>query len=112
MRRYWWTVWIKVAILAVAVFVAFNAAKKIVVNLLDPYVLGEISQDAAEETTAPEDGEEGKTDLVQTLVGKVENTLGVRLDYENLIFDYANEYAQNMMEQSDEERSQINEPLS
>ena len=34
MRRYWWTVWIKVAILAVALFFAFNAGKKLVVNML------------------------------------------------------------------------------
>ncbi len=109
MRRYWWTVWIKVAILAVALFFAYNAGKKLVVNMLDPYVLGEVEETTAEETPGEEEEEK---DLVQSLVGKVENTLGVRLDYENLIFDYANDYAQNMMEESDEERNQISEPLS
>jgi len=35
----------------------------------------------------------------------------VKIDFENMIFDYANEYALEMKEQSEEERNPISEPL-
>ncbi len=102
MGRYWWTVWIKVAILAVALVFAFNFVKGIVVDLFEPYLLEE-SVDAEADT---ED-----SDLVKQLVGKVEQAFGVHIDYENMIFDYANGYAQTMMEQSEEERNIIEDKL-
>lgn len=102
MGRYWWTIWIKVAVLAVVLLLAYNFVSGIVQDTVGPYLLEEPRQEQT-------DGEE---DMVQKLVGKVENTFGVQIDYENFIFDFANEYAQKMMEQSDEEHHVISEPLS
>ncbi len=102
MGRYWWTVWIKVAILAVALVFAFQFVKGIVSDLFEPYLLEE-SVDAETDT---ED-----SDLVKQLVGKVEKVFGVHIDYENMIFDYANGYAQTMMEQSENERNVIESKL-
>ena len=45
----------------------------------------------------------------QTLLVNIQEKLNIRLDYENLIFDYANEYAKTMMEQSHEERNPTEE---
>lgn len=102
MGRKWWTVWIKVAILAVVLLLAYNFAKGLVVGLFDPYLL----DTSVAETAEPEEG-----DLVGQLVGKVENAFDVRIDYENMIFDYANEFAQGMMDQSVEERNVIQDYL-
>ena len=71
-------------------------------DTVGPYLLEEPRQEQNDE----------EEDMVQKLVGKVENTFGVQIDYENFIFDFANEYAQKMMEQSDEEHHVISEPLS
>lgn len=102
MRRYWWTVWIKVAVMAVVLLLAYNFVSGIVKDTVGPYLL---------EEPRPEQTEEDE-DMVKKLVGKVEGVLGVQIDYENFIFDFANEYAQKMMEQSDEEHHVISEPLS
>ena len=102
MRRYWWTVWIKVAVLAVVLLLAYNFVSGIVKDTVGPYLLEEPRQEETEEDE----------DMVKKLVGKVENAFGVQIDYENFIFDFANEYAQKMMEQSDEEHHVISEPLS
>ena len=102
MRRYWWTVWIKVAVLAVVLLLAYNFVSGIVKDTVGPYLLEEPRQEQAEEDK----------DIVQKLVGKVENVFDVQIDYENFIFDFANDYAQKMMEQSDEEHQVISEPLS
>lgn len=102
MGRYWWTVWIKVAVLAVVLLLAYNHAKGIVVDLFEPYLL----EESAQTETDTQDN-----DLVKQLFGKIEEKFDVRIDYENMIFDYANEYAQTMMEQSVEERNVIDEPL-
>ena len=102
MRRYWWTVWIKVAVMAVVLLLAYNFVSGIVKDTVGPYLLEEPRQEQTDE----------EEDMVQKLVGKVENTFGVQIDYENFIFDFANEYAQKMMEQSDEEHHVISEPLS
>ncbi len=102
MGRYWWTVWIKVAILAVVLLVAFNFAKGIVTDLFEPYLL----EEPAEAEVDSED-----SDLVKQIFGKIEEKFDVHIDYENMIFKYANEYAQTMMEQSVEERNVIEGPL-
>ena len=101
MRRYWWTVWIKVAVLAVVLLLAYNFVSGIVKDTVGPYLL--------EEGTREELDEE---DMVQKLVGKVEGVFHVQIDYENFIFDFANDYAQKMMEESDEERNVITDSLS
>lgn len=97
MRRYWWFVWVKVAVLAVALFFAYRYVHGIVDDLLSPYLLEESQREAA-----TDDEEENKVDQ---LMGWVEDKLDVRIDYENLIFDYANDYAQEMIRQSEEERT-------
>ncbi len=96
MERYWWTVWIKVAVLGAALFLAFHYAKGLVNDLFEPYLL---------EDSAVAESEEEASDPIRQIVGKIEETFDVHIDYENMIFDYANEYAQTMMEQSVEERS-------
>lgn len=83
MNRFWWTVWIKVAVLAVVLILAYNFVTDKVDAILSPYRL---------ETT--ED-----TPLLE------------RYDLENMIFDYANEFVQEMMVASDEERNVITETL-
>lgn len=98
MGRYWWTVWIKVAVLAVALLFAYRYAKGFVVDLFEPYLLEE---SAVVETDTQE------SDPVKQIFGKIEEKFDVRIDYENMIFDYANEYAQTMMKQSVEERNVI-----
>ena len=102
MGRYWWTVWIKVTVLAVALFFAYRYAKGFVVDLFEPYLLEESS--VAETDTQD-------SDLVKQIFGKIEERFDVCIDYENMIFDYANEYAQTMMEQSVEERNVIDGAL-
>lgn len=97
MRRCWWTVWIEVAIVAVALFFAYQYAESKVEEFVSPYII--------EEDEVGERNESIITDLVE----KIEDKLKIRLDYENMIFDYANEYAKTMMEQSDEERNPTEE---
>ena len=103
MERGWWTVWIKVAVLSIALFIAYRYARGIVVDLFEPYLLDE----PAQVETVTEDG-----DIIKRVFGKIEEKFDVKIDYENMIFDYANEYAQTMMEQSVEERNIISESLS
>ena len=97
MRRCWWTVWIEVAIVAVALFFAYQFVENKVEELVSPYLI--------EEEEIGDRNESVITDLVEM----VEEKLNIRLDYENLIFDYANEYAKTMMEQSHEERNPTEE---
>lgn len=102
MGRYWWAVWIKVAILAIALLVTFNFVKGVVQSLFEPYLL---------EESLIEDADSEDADLITKLVAKVEDTFNINIDYENMIFDYANGYALDMMEQSVEERNAIDGPL-
>lgn len=105
MRRYWWTVWIKVAILAVVLLVGYIAAKNYVYSFFEPYVIEESSTEEEPEVA------EG-SDPVKAIFEKVEDKLGFRFRYEDMIFDYANDFAKNMMEDSVAERNAITEPLS
>lgn len=105
MRRYWWTVWIKVAVLAVVLLVAFFAVKNYIHGFFEPYLLEESS---AVQETEPAEG----SDPVKAIFEKVQDKLGFRFRYEDMIFDYANDFAQSMMEDSEAERNAISEPLS
>lgn len=105
MRRYWWTVWIKVAVLAVVLLVGFFAVKRYVRGFFEPYLIEESS--AVEEPEVAEG-----SDPVKAIFEKVEEKLGFRFRYEDMIFDYANAFAQDMMEDSVAERNVITEPLS
>ena len=98
MRRCWWTVWIEVAIVALILVFAYNYVENKVEELVSPYLI--------EEDEVGERNESIITDLVEM----VEEKLDIRLDYENMIFDYANEFASTMMEQSEEERTLTQEP--
>lgn len=102
MRRYWWFVWVKVAVLAVALFFAYQYVRDYVDELLSPYLI-----EAPEEAAPSEDLEDSEDEgnKVDQLMGWVEEKLDVQINYEDLIFDYANDYAQKMIEQSDDERS-------
>ncbi len=106
MRRYWWTVWIKVGVLALALVIGFFAAKKFIHGFFEPYLI-EDEDVVEEETEVAED-----SDPVKAIFGKVENKLGFHFRYEDMIFDYANDFAKDMMEDSIEERNAITEPLS
>lgn len=127
MRKYWWTVWIKVAVIALVLFVAYQYVSDQIEDLVSPYLIEqseeellateEVSEEAEEpsENESEEDTEKSKEEdenLVMSLLGKIEEAFNVKIDFENMIFDYANEYAQQMMEQSHEERDIIFEPLS
>ena len=107
MRRYWWTVWIKVAILAVVLLVGYFAVKRYVYSFFEPYVIEESS--AAEE---PEPEIAEGSDPVKAIFEKVEDKLGFRFRYEDMIFDYANGFAKDIMADSEAERNVITEPLS
>ncbi len=104
MRRYWWFVWVKVAVLAVALFIAYRFVSSQVNDMLSPYLIDEPTEAVVEE--------DGEPNPVDKLMGWVERKLDVQINYEDLIFDYANEYAQKMMEESDEERNVITDSLS
>ncbi len=100
MRRYWWTVWIEVAVLAAVLFVGYKIATRIVLDIVSPYLI--------------EEHEVGQRsdNLIKQVMEQVEERLDVRIDYENLIFDYANDYAGRMMEESHEERQYEKESYS
>ncbi len=104
MHRTWWFTWIKVAVLAIALFIVFRAGYGVVQGMLSPY-LTEIA--ANEEPKQPD-----QDNIVTKLVDRAQNLFHVEIDYENLIFDYANEYALKMMEESNEELHAVSEPLS
>ena len=105
MRRYWWFVWVKVAVLAVVLLVGYFAVKHRVDTLVSPYVLDTPRETVAETAPeAPDDAVES-SNMVDKMMTWVEKKFGVQLDYERLIFDYANGYAKDMIRQSDEERN-------
>lgn len=131
MGRYWWTVWIKVAILAVALILAYTAVRGYVDKELKPYKLKEAEieeielrraeeaekassegEEAEDEDTEEKDAGQGATDALKKIVEDVESKVGIYINYEDFIFDYANDYAQRMMEESKEERNIITQPLS
>lgn len=97
--------------MAVVLIFAYNFISGIVLDLFDPYLLEEPESSASDETPEDADEEEGDTNPLVSLVGKVEGIFDVHIDYENMLFDYANEYAQEMMSQSKEDRNIITEHL-
>ncbi len=78
--------------MAVLLFFGYKYVKGMVMDLVSPYLIEE-----------SEVGERSDN-MIKQIVEKVEDKLGVRFDYENMIFDYANDYAGKMMEKSREER--------
>ena len=92
MRRCWWTVWIEVAIVAVLLFFGYKYVTGMVMDIVSPYLIEE-----------HEVGERSDN-LIKQMVEMVEEKFDFRVDYENLIFDYANDYAGEMMDQSKAER--------
>lgn len=106
MRRNWWFVWVEVAVLAVALFVSYKVVMAKVDGMLSPYLA-----EAPEQTDATEPTEEAPN-IVDQIMDKVESFVGKKIDYENLIFDYANAYAKEMMTESERERNAIDAPLS
>lgn len=117
MRRAWWTVWIKVAVLAVALFLGYCFAKGKVDGILSPYLTDQSPSETTESTNGalddPETDSGSKSQqLIDQAVSFAEKIVGKKIDYENLIFDYANDYAHRMMDESDEERNAITDRLS
>lgn len=117
MRRAWWTVWIKVAVLAVVLFLGYRFAKGKVDGILSSYLTDRSPSETTESTSAAlddpqEDGESKSQVLIEKAVSWAEKLVGKQIDYENLIFDYANDYAHRMMDESDEERNAITDSLS
>ena len=100
MTKRWWTVWIKVGIMAVLLVLAFNFVKDTVRQYLDPYI---IEEDEVGERT---------DNVIKEIMEKLEEKLNIRVDYENMIFDYANGYAKTMMEQSHEDRNMETETFT
>ena len=84
MGRYWWITWIKVGIALLFAAVLFLIVRHEVNKRLSVY-----SVDATEGAKFYE-----------------------KYDYEDIIFDFANYYAQQVMEESDAERNAITEHLS
>ena len=98
MRRLWWTVWIEVAIVAFLLYTGFDYARDKVQEYLSPYLIEE------------EEVGERSDNIVTQLVEMVEEQFSIRLNYEDMIFDYANEFALTLMEQSEEERKPTAKP--
>ena len=109
MRRFWWTVWIKVAVLAIILLIGYNYASNKIEDMVSPYLIEE--SQTAEEETADSSGDKNGN-LLTSILNKIEEVLEVKIDFENLIFDYANEYAMDLKEQSQNDRNVITEPLS
>lgn len=105
MRKYWWTVWIKVAVVALLLFLGYQYASNKIEEIVSPYLIEQTDETEMEK-------KEDSGNFVMDILGKIEEKFGVKIDFENLIFDYANDYAQDMKEQSQEERNPISEPLS
>ncbi len=100
MTKRWWTVWIKVGIMAVLLVLAYNFVTDTVRQYLEPYI---IEEDEVGERTE---------NVIKDIMEKLEEKLDIRVDYENMIFDYANGYAKDMMEQSHEERNMESETFA
>jgi hypothetical protein len=97
-RRFWWTVWIEVAIVAFLLYMGYDFARDKVQEYLTPYLIEE------------EEVGERSENIVSQIVEKVEERFGIRMNYEDMIFDYANEFALTLMEQSEEERKPATAP--
>lgn len=93
MRRFWWTTWIKVAAVGAALLVAFFFGKSKLDHMLSPYESDESLQEPAADAN-----------IIDKAMYWVEEKLGKKINYEDLIFDYANDYAQKMMTESKEQR--------
>ena len=106
MRRNWWFVWVEVAVLAVALFISYKIVAAKVDGMLSPYLTGDLEVPAATETT------EEEANIVDKIMNKAESVIGKKINYEDLIFDYANAYAKEMMKESEKERNAVNTPLS
>lgn len=96
MGRYWWITWIKVVVLAVALFFAFRYGYRKIRATVSPYL-----------TKQEESSAVATNSKLEKIFSRVEDTLKVKIDYEDLIFDYAEKYTQKMIEQSKEERSAL-----
>ena len=112
MGKYWWTVWLKVAVLAAVLLGAYLYVKDYVTDLFEPYLLEEPAVTEPTDVNAEPTDETEEANIVEELVGKVEDAFDVRINYEDMIFDYANGYAKQMMEDSQAERNVIDAPLS
>lgn len=85
MGRYWWITWIKVGIALVFAGVLILVARFEVNKRLSKYAIEAPPANAK---------------------------FYEKLDIENLVFDFANTYAQTAMEESDAERTQITDHIS
>lgn len=112
MGKYWWTVWLKVAVLAAVLLGAYLYVKDYVTDMFEPYLLEESAVTEPTDADGEPTDETEEPNIVEKLVGKVETAFDVRINYEDMIFDYANGYAKQMMEDSQAERNAIDAPLS
>ena len=85
MGRYWWITWIKVGIALVFAGALILVARFEVNKRLSKYAIEAPAENAK---------------------------FYEKLDIENLVFDFANTYAQTAMEESDAERTQITDHIS
>ncbi len=85
MGRYWWITWIKVGVALVFAGVLILVARFEVNKWLSKYAVEAPPANAK---------------------------FYEKLDIENLVFDFANTYAQTAMEESDAERTQITDHIS
>lgn len=118
MERFWWFTWVKVGILALVLILAVSFGYHKLVDLFEPYLLEEspeTTQTEPTETTSPDESDEEsgetKKNPVELVSDFVQNTFKMQVDFESMIFDYANDYAQKMMEESEEERHAFSDSL-
>ncbi len=105
MYKNWWFVWVKVGVLALVLLLAFNFVRGKVNDLVSPYLLSEPA------ATEPSDsGEEEDADIIDKVTGMLNRVFDAEIDLENLIFDYANEYARRMVDRSYADRT-VDSPL-
>lgn len=117
MERFWWFTWVKVGVLALALTLAVSFGYHKLVDLFEPYLLEASPEPTQTEPTQPatedpdEASEETKKNPVELVSDFVQNTFKMQVDFESMIFDYANDYAQKMMEESEEERHAFSDSL-
>ncbi len=102
MHRHWWLVWVKVGVLALVLFLGFLFCLRKVNALVAPYLI----HDPQPTQSTSESGSSGEGgDIISKVTDLMSKVFKADVDLENLIFDYANEYAHNMIDQSYAERT-------
>lgn len=112
MERFWWLTWVKVGVLALALTLVVSFGYHKLRDMFEPYLIDEpAASESAEPTEEPQEDAEKSKNPVELVSGFIRKTFKVQVDFESMIFDYANDYVQKMMEESEQERHNFSESL-